>query len=67
MRAQMEQPALSLENVWLYMNVTRLFNLKPIQDIILDTDPTNPFNNDQTRRFIQFIMLEETLMGMFYY
>jgi hypothetical protein len=67
MRAEMPQLAVTTDETWKYMNTSRLFNLKVIQDILLNFDPTNPFNNDQTRRYIQFITLEQGFYGMFYY
>ncbi len=67
MRAELAQLTVTEENLFMYMNVTRLFNLKVIQDILLDTDPSDPFNNDQTRRYIQYMSLEQGFFGMFYH
>ena len=67
MRAELPPLPGTIDDTWNYLNISRLFNLKVIQDILLDYDPNDPFNNEQTRRYIKFITLEKGFFGMFYY
>lgn len=60
---------LSMDQVFGYLNATKLFNLKTLGDILVDFNPPkkekNPFNTDQMRRYIKFITIEGGLNGLF--
>ena len=65
----MPEIKLTYDDVWKFLNKTRLFEMKIQQDILLNYWDDYPltFHTDTMRRYIRFIAIEGGMGGMFLY
>jgi hypothetical protein len=57
---------ININDVFMFLNSTKLYNLKVYDDVLLGTLPAaSPWNVDTMKRYLRFVIIESALNGLF--